>query len=226
VLVFGSLLGSGWWATAARADGDPASDVLATQNLFLPQDAGFSAAQQQQLEQLLREAAGSGYELRVAVIASPADLGSVTALWRQPATYARFLGQELSLTYHGTLLVVMTNGYGVSEQGNPVASAGSTLRALSAPGSVSALATAAVQASRRLAASAGHPLSLPAATAPGASRPSNRLAWIVFAAGLLVITAAWVASLRARPLLVGRRSPPRQSGGGARGSPGDPCGPR
>ena len=33
----------------ARADGDPASDVLATQALFLPQDAGIPLPQRGQL---------------------------------------------------------------------------------------------------------------------------------------------------------------------------------
>ena len=36
---------------------------------------------------------------RVAIIASPPDLGSVTELWHQPQNYARFLAQELTLIY-------------------------------------------------------------------------------------------------------------------------------
>ncbi len=89
----------------ARGDGDPASDVLASQSLFLPQDAGISPTQQAQLAALLADARARGYPVRVAVIASAGDLGSVSALWRQPENYARFLGQELSLTYHGPRLV-------------------------------------------------------------------------------------------------------------------------
>ena len=106
-------LAAGSLAASARADGDPASDVLATQSLFLPQDAGVPLAQQNQLTALLEAAASSGYQIRVAIIASSSDLGSVTELWRQPQTYARFLGQELSLVYHGPLLVVMPNGFGL-----------------------------------------------------------------------------------------------------------------
>ena len=105
-------LACGSFATAARADGDPASDVLATQSLFLPQDAGIPLPQQSQLTGLLQASASSGYPIRVAIIATKADLGSVTELWRQPQTYARFLGQELSLVYRGPLLVVMPGGYG------------------------------------------------------------------------------------------------------------------
>lgn len=47
-----------WLALAAlpapaRADGDPASDVLATQPLFVPQDAAISLGQQGQLATLI-----------------------------------------------------------------------------------------------------------------------------------------------------------------------------
>ena len=101
-------------AATARADGDPASDVLATQALFLPQDADVPAAQAAQLGSLLRAAAYAGYPIRVALIASASDLGSVTELWRKPQTYARFLGQELGLVYKGPLVVVMPNGVGIN----------------------------------------------------------------------------------------------------------------
>ncbi len=65
-------LASGSLAELARADGDPASDVLATQTLFLPQDAGVPAGQQVQLAMLLAAATRTGYRLRVAMIASTA----------------------------------------------------------------------------------------------------------------------------------------------------------
>src|SRR5689334_5651000 len=58
-------------------------------------------------------------EIRVAVIASRSDLGSVTELWRQPQTYARFLDQELSLVDHGPLLVAMPGGFGYYDPGSP-----------------------------------------------------------------------------------------------------------
>ena len=93
------------------ADGDPASRGRARLpgGCSSPQDAGLLARQQAQLGAVLIPPRGAaGYPLRVAVIASPTDLGSITELWRRPASYARFLGQELSLVYlHGTLLVVM-----------------------------------------------------------------------------------------------------------------------
>jgi hypothetical protein len=82
--VLGLAGGAGWLSARARADGDPASDVLATQALFLPQDAGLTAAGQTRLEAELEAVQQAGVPVRMAVIASSTDLGSVTALWRQP----------------------------------------------------------------------------------------------------------------------------------------------
>ena len=89
----------------ARADGDPGSDVLVYQDLFAGSDAGLSVQQQLALGRLLKSAARAGLPVRVAIIAGPTDLGAVTALWRNPRGYARFLGIELSLAYKGRLLV-------------------------------------------------------------------------------------------------------------------------
>jgi len=188
--------------SSALADGDPASDVLATQSLFLPQDAGIPLAQQNQLTALLGSAASTGYPLRVAIIASKSDLGSVTELWRQPETYARFLGQELSLVYHGPLLVVMPNGFGLVGVGptttvDPSALAGVRTGAAGGP----ALGTASLTAIQRLAGASGHPVPIPAAVAtPSGPGSNDTLALIVFAIGVVVIVVAWAASLRARPL--------------------------
>ena len=202
LLVSATLLWSALvtFATAARADGDPASDVLATQPLFLPQDAGIPTTQQGQLGELLQIAARNGYQIRVALIASRSDLGSVTELWRQPQTYARFLDQELSLVYHGPLLVVMPNGFGFNDpasphQPPPAALAGVRIRA-GGPG----LAAATLAAVQRLAAASGHQLQTPPAPATGPNTRSTDTASVVaFAIGAALIVLAWAASLRARP---------------------------
>jgi hypothetical protein len=184
-------------AAQARADGDPASDVLAGQSLFLPQDAGIPTAQQAQLAALVASAQRHGFPIRTAVIASPTDLGSITELWRQPENYAHFLGQELADVFRGTLLVVMPNGegvYHVGSGGGPSGVPGA------APGSD--LGSAAITGIRRLAAASGHPLPLPATgNVPGEGpRSGSILPWLVFGLGLLLIGLAWTASLRARPL--------------------------
>jgi hypothetical protein len=190
-------------AAAARADGDPASDVLATQSLYLPQDAAASPVQQAQLTGLLAEARRAGYDVRVALIASPADLGSVTELWRRPRDYARFLGVELSLVYRGPLLVVMPNGLGFS---GPGSSRGPPAGSAKRTGRAGGLAPVAMAAVRALAAGAGHPLRAPTATAAhAASGPGDVLPWLAFAAGLVMVAAAWSLSLRAKPAARGGR---------------------
>ena len=190
-------------AASAAADGDPASDVLAQQPLFLPQDASIAPGQQAQLAGLIEAAAHNGYPIRVALIASSADLGSVTELWRQPQSYAKFLGQELALMYRGPLLIVMPNGLGFYS-----ANGGSSSSALKGV-EQSSLGTTAISAIQRLAAASGHQLPIAAATVPSSASTSDVTPWIVFAAGAVMIALAWAASLRARPLSLaapGRRA--------------------
>ena len=190
----------------ARADGDPASDVLAAQPLFLPADGGFSQSEQVRLTALLASAQRSGYPIRLALIATPGDLGSVSGLWGRPAAYARFLGAELSLVYHGTLLVVMPAGFGVDAVGSapshPAGAAAAT--ALGEPPRGTPMVAAALTAVQKLAAGAGHRLALPAAAAEptgGASALGSvdLGSWLALAAGAAAIAAAWAISLRARP---------------------------
>jgi hypothetical protein len=200
-------------ATTALADGDPASDVLASQRLFLPQDGSIPLAQQIKLTTITASAQRSGFPLRVAMIATRTDLGSVTELWRQPANYARFLAVELSEVFHGTLLVVMPNGFGVASVGGPSAgtAAGSgpgALTGVPVPGSGASLATATLTAIQRLAAAAGHHLVIPqtsvgtpsSGTGSGAGSNFDLQAWLALAIGATLIAAAWGASLRERPL--------------------------
>ncbi len=93
------------------------------QNLFAGSEAGLSVQQQVKLGALLTAAARRGFPIRVAVIGGTQDLGAVTELWREPRTYARFLGYELSLAYKQRLLVVMPNGFGFNWPGHSAASA-------------------------------------------------------------------------------------------------------
>ena len=105
---------------AALADGDPASDVLYTRNVFLPYPApGADAAT------ALAAEVDAVYErndrIRVAVIASPSDLGAVPSLFGKPSDYAKFLGLELGIVYVGPLLVVMPAGFGIYDGGRSTA---------------------------------------------------------------------------------------------------------
>src|ERR1700689_5301736 len=98
-LVLLAVWALGALSPAARADGDPGSDVLVYQNLFVAADANISIPQQVELGNLLSSADKAGFPVRVAIISQPADLGAITALWQKPAAYVNFLGTELSLAY-------------------------------------------------------------------------------------------------------------------------------
>jgi hypothetical protein len=185
----------------ARADGDPASDVLAAQSVFIPADGGIPAGQQSQLTALATAINHRVAPLRVALIATPADLGSVTALWRQPQAYARFLGEELSLVFRGTLLVAMPNGFGVQSVGPPMSAA--HLTQLPPPEAGHGLGAATMAAMTKLFGS-GHQLPV-IATASRSATGGSALgsvdpgSWLALAAGAVLIALAWSASLRARP---------------------------
>jgi hypothetical protein len=182
----------------AYADGDPASDVLASQRLFLPTDADVPASEQL----LLKESAHEGYPLRVAIVGSASDLGSVTQLWRRPETYAHFLGAELALIYHGTVLVVMPNGYGsdVTASGVRTASGETQL-----PLPDKHFGVAAIAAVERFAKGAHTPLTARAVHTSVTPRPTGPLPWLVFGLGLLPLIGAWGLSLRRQPLTLRSR---------------------
>ena len=206
-------------APAAFADGDPASDVLVENTVFNPVDSGISLSAQTRLEAVLGASERAGFPIRVAMIASQGDLGTATALWRDPKDYARYLWIELSQLYGGQVLVVMPNGFGLygSRSGtHPVTSGELSVRA-TAPGSGAQLATAALSAVPLLARAAGHPI--PTATLAAAERAAapatqdsgsgtfSAGAVLALIFGALLIALAWTLSLRARPLQLGRRLP-------------------
>ena len=215
-LVAAALAGLALGPALARADGDPASDVLASQSAFVPADTGASTVQLARVAAVLAAAARSGYAIRVAVIPSATDLGSVTALWRQPATYARFLGAELSLVSDGRVLVVMPNGFGLDHAGRPLPAEQAALERLGPVAPEHGLVSAAITAIEQLAAVSGHPLSpasLAAAATAGTGPRSgsgggSATSLAVFASGFVLIALAWGASLRARPLSLGRQRTP------------------
>ncbi len=190
-------------APAALGDGDPASDVLAGQPVFLPFDAGGTPAQRAVLEATVLAARRAGYPLRVAVIASRADLGSIGQLWGRPQPYAEFLGQELSLVAPGRVLVVMPHGFGLSAPGVTPAGDEAQLVRAPAPPRLPNLTEVASDAVENLAGAMGHPISagsvhviVPRATGGGFGPVSVA----VLGAGIVALLVAWGLSLRARPL--------------------------
>jgi hypothetical protein len=151
-------------AGGARANGDPASDVLPFSNVFLSTVDPKTSVAGRDLLEVTAEAQRRKFPLRVAVIYRQGDLGLIGSLWQKPQPYAHFLGRELIAfgRYHGTLLVAMPNGFGIFGPGATPKAKGS-LAALPAAGdgSLDDLGTAAVTAVRRVAAADGHPLPAP-----------------------------------------------------------------
>jgi hypothetical protein len=196
---------------AARADGDPASDYLLSLQTFVPPDTGFSTADKQQLTQLvtgarkgdpLPGAPAGGYTIRVAVIASRYDLGSVSVLANRPKLYAHFLSEELRFVYKGRVLVVMANGYGIARNGKPDPAEQKVLDRLPPPAAAhgSALAGATARAVRALATNAGVRIAnVPIAAAPTSSGSTTTRDRILIAAGgFVLLCAALVAVLYRR----------------------------
>ncbi|HKD32687.1 MAG TPA: hypothetical protein VKB73_04355 [Gaiellaceae bacterium] len=157
---------------AARANGDPASDVLLTEQVFLPFEAPISKSSQDDLRRTVAEANKKGVKLRVAVIAFTSDLGTAVSLWKQPQDYSEFLGKEIAFVYTGPLLVAMPSGFGYYNQGKPVAKERRVLAKIM-PGTIpTALADSTTQAVRALAASKGVTLKKPSS---GSSATHDRL---------------------------------------------------
>ncbi len=188
--------------TLAVADGDPASDVLLGQNVFLPYSP-VSPTVQRQLYAISDAARRAGYPIRIAVIAAKTDLGVVPALFGKPEAYARFLSSELAGVVNGPVLVVMPNGFGLSARGRqlPVTSLGGVTISPGADG----LGTAAVTATERLAAAAGHALPASAASVSadiGASASTVRHSLAAMAVltllGAMGIATAFALRVRAR----------------------------
>ena len=159
-------------APAARADGDPASDVLLYQHAFFPYASPSSGAKAELLG-AVAAAKRAGFTVRVAVIQSKQDLGADPELFAQPQLYAKFLGRGAALgPLPRGLIVVMPQGFGVAAGGTPErTTARSTRRGrvapllraaarLQPPGSTDpdTLTNAGVAAVRAVAAAAGHPI--------------------------------------------------------------------
>jgi len=170
--------------TAALADGDPASDVLLGQNVFYPYTPAVTAS-----------AKRAGLPIKVALIASPVDLGVIPELFGKPQSYADFLDKEISFQQVQPLLVVMAAGYGTQGMSAKVAAA-ITQVARPAGKTSTDLAHAAITAVSKLAAADGHPIS----DVPGVAGSSSSgggsttpiligliVAAIVVAGGLLVL---------------------------------------
>jgi hypothetical protein len=224
LLVSGALIAP----PAALGDGDPASDVLVSAELFNPIDSGIPASTVGRLEDVLAASAKAGFSIRVALINSANDLGTVTALWQQPRAYARYLWIELSVVNDGQVLVVMPNGFGLygPNQGAHAITAAELRVGAPSPARGIRLASSALVAVTSLARADGHPI--PAAgTDAAASRPVMKsgtptvslTAGIALALGLILVASCWRLKARrgsAAGSMRATKPPPREPEIGSR----------
>jgi hypothetical protein len=178
---------------AAQANGDPASDVLITQQVFLPFEAPISKSASDELTKTVAAANKQGFTIRVAVIAFTGDLGTAISLWRHPQDYAKFLGSELAFAYSNRLLISMPSGFGFYRGKKPVGKELRVLAKLKTGKTPTTLAESTTQAVRALAAANGVVL-------PKFS--SGSTAWrdraIIAAAVLLALVVLFVPARRVR----------------------------
>ena len=165
---------------SARANGDPASDVLPFSTVYFSIKNPQSAASGRDLVKITQITAKKKHPIRVAVIAMPSDLGLIQSMWRRPQMYAHFLGAELFqfARYKGTTLIAMPNGYGVY---GPLAGKGRpALARLPKPGTsdLDKLGEDAATATRRVSAANGDVLP------PPSSSSSGTPTWAIAAAAL------------------------------------------
>jgi hypothetical protein len=184
---------------AARADADPASDYLYTTNVFLPLDTKVSPRLARELRAATLAAARAGKPIRVALIATPTDLGGVPSLFGKPTDYARFLDAELQFVYSGRLLVVMPQGAALAAHGRLQADE-SVIQATVEPGGDGLARTAITlvrELSGRAPGSGGSRSSGSASSSPGI--PAWVWAVIGVAAVCLVALAVLVILRKRRP---------------------------
>jgi hypothetical protein len=195
---------------AAWADGDPASDVLPTQDAYYPYSPPVAKPLVVALDGLLERVRAAGFPMKVALIETAGDMGSYPQLFNNPQQYANLLASELptqsdkrvSGAFH--LLVVMPGGFGGENLGARVNQALDPVK-VDPGGSSSGLARAAIEAVARLATANGHKTAVPHVASNGSAGTEKAgggtSAWVFIgplAALLLAAAAAGFMSRRRR----------------------------
>lgn len=190
-------------AGIALGDGDPASDVLLQQDVFLPYQPQVCKQVKTALDTATRRSSAAGYPVKVAVIGSISDLGSVPQFFGRPAAYADFLGKELSsFSAHlqkrvagVPLLVAMPQGLALV-QGAAAANEAMKRVKVSSDADPNALARAAVKAVPEIATAAGHPIQ-PVKIESGCTQKQSTV--LFFAIPILLLLAAGLLIRFRRP---------------------------
>ena len=178
----------------AMADGDPASDVLLGENVFYPYMPPVSGSLQAALNAETAAAGKAHFPIKVALIASPVDLGAIPSLFNKPQQYADFLDQEISFQGKQLLLVVMPAGYGVQGIGAPATAAAAKL-AKPAGTQSNDLAQAAFTAVTTLARAAGHPIAASSGGTGASNGGSGGISTTIVLVALIVAAILATAAL-------------------------------
>lgn len=195
-------------AATARADGDPASDVLLTEDVFVPYapnapSHGLAGA----LRQAALRARAKGLPVKVALISGRRDLGAYGQLAGRPQFYAKLLTAELAATVargvqdEPRVLVVMPVGLGSTNFEGPADLLAHIVPGPGAKGD--ALARVAISALVRLTTAAGKPIaapSLPQAVkdGTGSGGGTSVLTLVIFGGPVLLVVLAAVFLNRRR----------------------------
>lgn len=204
---------------SASADVDPASDVLLFQNEYFPRVQPPSAQLKGTLTALTDEANKADYGIKVAIIGARLDLGGVPQLYRHPDQYAKYLGLELhSATGLVQPLVVVMRG-GIAVYGAD--SEAKAIEGLTVPPKATAddLTRVAIEATKRLAAAAGHPLATPSVKKVQKKGKSNSAPLLAFLAPVALLLLLGLLLWQQR-----RRRPPKEPANTDIPDPVDPAG--
>ena len=190
--------------TSALAGHGAVSDILSFRNVYLP-DAPVCQEVAAGLDQVTDRAVKDGYPIKVAIIASSADLSGADQYFGRPQDYARLLGSQFGFYHPGrpgaetkdSLLIVMPAGFGFIRSGR-AANVGLVIIGLTAPKGKEPtdLARAAIGAVRDLADAAGHPV--PAPDISGCRGGGTSVLVYVVPGALLVLAAAVFVVVRRR----------------------------
>ncbi|HWF54612.1 MAG TPA: hypothetical protein VG223_08300 [Solirubrobacteraceae bacterium] len=185
---------------AALADGDPASDVLLGTDVFYPY-APVSKSAQDALNAAVSALRHHGSPLKIAIIASPTDLGVIPALFDHAQQYAQFLDTEISFQGPQPLLVVMPSGYGTEHLGSAATAAVAALAPPAGKGA-GALTAGALAATEKIGAADGHPIAgaTTAGTGAGAGAGAGSGGSTGLVIGLVVVAVLTTGGLVAATL--------------------------
>jgi hypothetical protein len=187
---------------AARADGDPASDVLLFQDAYLPYFPPPSKPEAQTLNRLLAQVRRDGYPMKVALIQSAGDLGAYPDLLGRPDDYAKLLASEIAFRVkHPHLLIVMAEG-GLAGRNLGKGHAVLDDVQIDTAAQSDGLVRAALEAVAKVASANGHETAVPeikANAAPSTGGGKSHVALYVIAGVIVALGLALIAvSLRIR----------------------------